>query len=372
MLLSTMMDSLYANIQELGKQKTWFLYLGLLFIVITLINGVGIVPEEPYQRLSENPFITRTDIHFRNNFQETLLLPLVAFFLHLTSRLTFNVLCYVIIAFGYAVFAGYVYRRWGALPAMVFSTLIITSPATTILFTWLGMPDGLSVALAIPLLFTNSVPLIFVLAVLGSTNHVVFLISASEIIALRWLSRDGINFRQVLTMAVGGIVGILLLNAFLTSNQIEVAPRVGFLSSRSLWDWTKLNIAHLPLSLFSFFNTQWLAIIVSFIMFFKWDKRFYLSVSALFLFNYIITFFSLDTTRIFVLLSLGIFMLCLFHSYELASSHPESVPEHQKQFIIAMIIVAAISIVSPRYFSWAGEIHTTPFYEFIRQLVGLI
>lgn len=372
MLLSTVMDALHAKVQELGKQRAWFLLLGLLFIGMTLINGVGIVPEEPYQRLSENPFITRTDIHFRNNFQETLLLPLVAFFLRLTSRLTFNILCYVIIACGYAVFARYTYRRWGALQAIVFSTILITSPVTTILLTWLGMPDGLSIALTVPLLFTNSIFLIFVLAVLGSMNHVVFMIAAGEIIALRWFSRDGIKFRHALAMAAGEIVGILLLNAFLAFNQIEVAPRVGFLSSRSIWDWTKLSIAHLPLSLFSFFNFQWLAVIVCYLMFFKWDKRFYLSATLLFVINYGVSFFSLDTTRIFSLLSTGIFMLCIFHSYEIAASHPNAKPEHRKQFIQALVVIGVISIFSPRYFSWAGEIHATPFYEFIRQLTRLI
>jgi len=278
----------------------------------------------------------------------------------------------VIIACGYTVFAIYAYRRWGAPQAMVLSTLLITSPVTTILFTWLGMPDGLSVALFLPLLFTNSPVLIFLLAVLGSTNHVVFLIAASEIIALRWFSRDGIKFRHVMAMAAGSIIGMLLLKAFLTFNQIEVAPRIGFLVSRSIWDWTKLNILHLPLSLFSFFNVQWMAIAVCLLMFYKWDKRFYLSVTALFLVNYGITFFSLDTTRIFSLLSLGIFMLCIFHSYKLATSHPNATPKHQKQFMLALIAIGVFSIFSPRYFSWAGEIHATPFYEFLRQLTHLI
>lgn len=366
------MDSLYAKIQGLGRQRSWFLFLGILIIAVTIINGVGIVPEEPYQRLSENPFITRTDIHFRNNFQETLLLPLLGFYLNLTSRLAFNILCYVIIVCGYAVFAGYAYRKWDAFQAIVFSTLLITSPVTTALLTWLGMPDGLSIALTFPLLFTNSVFLIFILAILGSMNHIVFLIAASEIIALRWFSRDNIKFQHVLAMAAGGVAGILLLKAFLAFNQIEVAPRVGFLVSRSVWDWAKLNVTHLPLSLFSFFNIQWLAVIVCFLMFFKWDKRFYLSVSALLLLNYGITFFSLDTTRIFSLLSLGVFMLCLFHSHQLAASHPESTQEYQKQFMQALILTGMISIFSPRYFSWVGEIHATPFYEFLRQLIHLI
>ncbi|MCK6539434.1 MAG: hypothetical protein L6Q26_05190 [Anaerolineales bacterium] len=369
MLPSTVLDWLYTKVQELGRHKLWFLSLGFLFVIVTLINGVGVVPEAPYQRLSENLFITRTDIHFRNNFQETLLLPAIAFILNLTSPLTFNILCYVIIVCGYAVFVVYTYLRWGALQALIFSALLITSPLTTVLFTWLGMPDGLSVALTIPFLFTNSALLIFALAVLGSTNHLVFLIAAGEIIALRWFSRDGIKIQHVMAMGAGGIAGTLLVKAFLAFNQITVAPRAEFLFTRSVWEWTKLNITHLPLSLFSLFNIHWLAIIICFLMFFKWDKRFYLSVSVIFAVNYGVSFFSLDTTRIFSLLSLGIFMLCLFHSYTLAVNHPEAISEHQRQFLQALILIGVVSIFSPRYFSWAGEIHATPFYEFIIRLL---
>ncbi|HSG43774.1 MAG TPA: hypothetical protein VLA72_11515 [Anaerolineales bacterium] len=369
MLLSTALDTLYEKVQELGKQKYWFLVLVLVFVVITLINGLGIVPEEPYQRLAENPFTTRTDIHFRNNFQETLLLPIIAFFLRLTTPLTFNLLCYLIIAFAYAIFAGYTHRRWGSSEALIFSIILITSPLTTILFTWLGMPDGLTIALIIPLLFTNSAVLIFLVAALGATNHIVFLIAAGQIIVLRWISRNAIKLQHFIAAIVGGITGVLLVNAFHSYYQIEVAPRSAFILTRSILDWTKLNSVHLPLSLFSLFNFQWLAIFVGFFMFFKWDRKFYTAVSVILVLNYGVTFLSLDTTRIFILLSSGTFMLCLFHSHKLAIKHPSTSPLHQKQFLQALLLIGMISIIAPRYFSWAGEIHGTPFYEFMRQLI---
>jgi hypothetical protein len=85
MLLSTALDVLYEKVQGLGRQKFWFLFLGAAFVLVILINGAGIIPEEPYQRLSQNPFITRTDIHFNNYWQETVLLPLLAYYLDLTG-----------------------------------------------------------------------------------------------------------------------------------------------------------------------------------------------------------------------------------------------------------------------------------------------
>ena len=70
MLISTFLDDLYEKFLRLGRSRFWLLFLGLVFLIVIFINGIGIVPEEPYQRLSENPFITRTDIHFNNYWQE--------------------------------------------------------------------------------------------------------------------------------------------------------------------------------------------------------------------------------------------------------------------------------------------------------------
>jgi len=369
MLLSTLASNLYKKVTGLGRSKFWLLILGMILVIVIMLNGIGHTGGEYYQSYAENPLITRTDIASKNYFQQTVLLPVVAFFLRLTSPAAYYAFCFAIIVGAYFLFAVLTARRWEPSAGLIFSTLLITSPISTILFSWLGMPDGLSVALVIPLLFTNSVFLIFLLAALGSMNHIAFLFAAAEVVVLRWISRDGVKLHHALAMAAGGITGTLMVKAFFAFRQIEAASRSEFIFSKSIWDWAKLNAAHLPLSLFSLFNIQWLALLVCFLMFYKWDKRFYLSLLAFLVFNYIITFVSLDTTRIFSLLSFGIFMLCIFHSYDLAQNHPEASPEHQKQFLQALILIGIISIFSPRYFAWAGEIHATPFYEFLKQLI---
>ena len=76
MLLSSLLDGLYQTVSDLGRKRYWFLIPGLLLLIVVVINGVAIVPEEPYQRLSQDPFSTRTDIHFNNYWQENPLLPL--------------------------------------------------------------------------------------------------------------------------------------------------------------------------------------------------------------------------------------------------------------------------------------------------------
>ncbi|MBK9925956.1 MAG: hypothetical protein IPP66_11785 [Anaerolineales bacterium] len=371
MLPSTLLDVFYEKILGFGKSKFWFLFPSLVFLFVVLINGVGIVLEAPYQRLSENPFITRTDIHFNNYWQENPLLPIIAFYLRQTSSLTFNILCFVIIFGAYALFTGLTARHWGSTQSLIFSTLLITSPLTTIFLCWLGTPDGLTVLLTIPFLFLRSSPLAFCLAFLGMVNHPTFAIAIIEILTLRALRHSGIGTKHFIATAIGIILGYGFIKFFLEINAIDIFSRFDFMQLKSLDEWVKMNIRNLPMSLLSLFSIHWLIFATCMVMFFKRNKRFYSLALLMLVVNYGIVFFTLDTTRVFILISWGILFECIFYSYELTADN-ENQMIARKQFLQALILIGVISFVTPRYFSWAGEIHTTPFYEFIRHLTRLL
>jgi hypothetical protein len=368
MLISTFLDRLYERTLRLGRSRFWLPFLGLVFLVVIFINGIGIVPEEPYQRLSENPFITRTDIHFNNYWQENPLLPVIAYYLRLTSPIAFNLLCFVIIIGAFLSFALLSHRRLGSTPALIFTTLLITSPLTTVMLSWLGTPDGLSLALTIPFLFTHSGLLIFFLSMLGAMNHPTFMIAVIEILALRWAARDGVNFKHLFAAALGFAAGYGLVRTFLSVNQIEIVSRVDFMLLKGWDEWLKLNALNFPMTVFSLFNIQWLVIPLCLVMFFKRDRLFYSLVLVFLLVNYGFTLFTLDTTRVFSLLSWGVLFACIFRSFELATTDRETAPQVHKQFLQSLILIGIASFIMPRYFSWAGEIHTTPFYEFLRKV----
>lgn len=352
----------------LGRSRFWLIIPVLIFLVVIVINGIGIVPEEPYQRLSENPFIVRTDIHFNNYWQENPLLPVIAFYLGLSSPTTFNLFCFLILAGGYLLFALLSRRRWGSSTALIFSTLLITSPLTTVMLTWLGTPDGLTVALTVPFLFTRSSLLLFPLSVLGAINHPAFMIAVIEVLVLRWAGRDGIKLKQILASGLGIAVGYGLTRLFLAVNQIEIVSRTDFMLLRDISEWLKLNALNLPMTLSSLFNIHWLIIPLCLVIFFKKDRSFYSLVLAALLVNYGFTFFTLDTTRIFSLLSWGVLFECIFHSYRLSITDHADTPEVQNQFLESLVLIGVFSFITPRYFSWAGEIHTTPFYQFMRNI----
>ena len=368
MLISTFLNGLYEQTLKLGRSRFWLLVLGLIFLVVIFINGIAIVPEEPYQRLSENPFITRTDIHFNNYWQENPLLPVVAFYLGLSSPAAFNILCFAILTGAFLLFALLSSKCWGPASALIFSTLLITSPLTTVMLTWLGTPDGLTVALTVPLLFAHSSLLMSFLSILGATNHPAFMITAIEILVLRWAAQDGIKFKHILASGVGLAAGYGLTRLYLTVYQIEIVSRTDFMLLMDTSEWLKMNALNFPMSLSSLFSIHWLILILCLIMFFKKDRVFYSLVLGFLLVNYGFTFFILDTTRIFSLLSWGVLFECIFHSYKLAGAETSEGTEVQKQFLQSLVLIGIASFIVPRYFSWAGEIHTTPFYQFLRKV----
>jgi hypothetical protein len=233
----------------------------------------------------------------------------------------------------------------------------------------MGTPDGLTVLLTIPFLFTHSGLLMFVLAILGVTNHPTFIVAVIEILILRMLANDNIKVRHILSTVTGVIIGYGLVKLFLAGNAIDVISRFDFMQGKTMDFWAKMNAHNLPISMFSLFNIHWLILPVCLIMFFNKDRRFYFLVLLTLLINYGITFFTLDTTRVFILISWAVLFECIFHSYKLAISDYGDEPRYQKQFLQALILIGIISFVTPRYFSWVGEIHTTPFYEFFRKVL---
>lgn len=367
MQLSVILHVIHEKVVLISQKKYWPLIPTAIFLLVVFINGVAIVPESPYQKLATDPFTTRTDIHFQNYFQETLLLPLLAFYLKLTSRRAFNALCMLLILGGFAYFASQVAKRWGALISLIFSALLITSPLTTVLLSWVGMPDALTMVLSIPFLFTNSVWLIFILAIVGTTNHIIFLIASLEILFLRWLAGDKIKFLHLTITIFGGILGWALVRLFLNLNHIEVMSRLEFAKGIGIEKWVDLNTTNLPIAMDSLFNIHWLVIAICLLMFFKHDKRFFVSTIFVLIVNYSITFFSLDTTRVFSLLSWGVLMTVLFHSYRLSIQMEKVSVGYKDQFLKTMLIIGIVSIFAPRYFYWAGEVHATPFYELLKR-----
>ena len=243
------------------------------------------------------------------------------------------------------------------------TALLVTSPLTTILLAWLGTPDGLTFALTVPFLFVNSPPLIFLLALLGAANHPAFIIAVLEILILRRAIHDGVNLKHLILASLGIACGYGAVRYFLYSHGIEIVSRFDFMQLKDISGWAGMNLINLPATLFSLFNIHWLVLPVSLIMFFNKDRLFFSLVPSMLLLNYALVFFTLDTTRIYILTSWGVLFTSILHSFRLAVSESQ-----QKQYVQALILIGILSFFTPRYFSWVGEIHMAPFFKTISQL----
>lgn len=327
----------------------------VLFLIVIITNGLSFLPYPKYQLLSNDPFIER---------QETILLPLLAYITNLNSPVNFTGLCSFIILCAYSVFVFFSKRGHSVFLTIFFSTILFTNPISTILLSWIGSPDGLTFLLTIPFLFVSSPFLFIILAFLGTTNHITLIFAVIEIVILRLLSREKLRVNHLVLVIMGCALGLFIVKIFAAGG----FSRFDFIVSRSFSSWIDHNLSQLPLTLFSLFNIQWLILISCLVKFFKKDKKYYVFVLLFVLFNYGISFFSLDTTRIFSLVSWGIFIHCVFHSYEL--SQKLDPPQKKKQFQLFLIVIILLSLVLPRFFSWEGVIILSPFHESLARILN--
>jgi hypothetical protein len=344
------------------NRKQYWGAITVLLLFTILYNGAGLIPFEAYQRLSLNPFITRTDIDANNYFQETVFLPLLANLLHLTSRLKFNLLCLLLILAGYLIVA-YNLRKssTGVNPLPEFAFLLI-SPITTVLFSWVGSPDGVTFLLTSILLFSKSDIVIFILGILGAANHSIFIFAAIPLLMLRRYAHDDhISTRSIIVFITGSISGLLLAYLFLRINHISVVSRLDFLLQQDPHRWIQINLYKFPAAIYSLNGFVWMAILLIYSK--KWDNkryyRFYLLAMAGF---YVITFFTLDTSRVFTLMSWGM------TSHLITKSLRGNDPNSQKLSLLVPFI-CLFGLLMPKYFLWDGNIVFTPFQNFYSSLL---
>jgi hypothetical protein len=345
----------------MNRRSYWLSLLALLGILI-LLNGISIVPPQHYLKLSANPFITRTDIDPENSWQENLLLPAVAFFTKLNTPWLFYGLCFAILLGAYAALAAALRARLDPAPAFLITAVLIASPLSTAMLSWLGTPDGLTVLLTIPFLFLTSLPLAFGLAFLGAFNHIAVIIAAVEILFLRWLARDRVRPVHAAAALLGGAAGYGIVRWILYLLNIQTPTRFGVFLSRNLHTVTDVMRMNASLTVFSLYNIFWILILISFLMFFRFGKNFFGGLAAVIVVNGIFAFYVNDSTRNFSVISWGPLVLCLLVSLRLAAEQGGEVRGEYLRIVAAFV---AAALLVPRFYSWDGYIHFAPFSEFI-------
>ena len=105
------------------------------------------------------------------------------------------------------------------------------------------------------------------------------------------------------SFVLGLLMGNVVVQAYLTTFDIDTFDRLDFLMDRSLVTWFKQNTFALPHTLYSLHQASWFALALCVGALFKRDRRYYLLFAATQVLFLGVTFFSADTTRVFSLLA---------------------------------------------------------------------
>ena len=358
----TVFERLDRRVQQFTR--THFFLASLLLVCFTLIQyGVGIVPREFYRQVAANPYMEQKAVHEENYFQESPLLPIVAHHLGLVSRLSFNLFCLAMIIGAYGLFACLGRNRLERSLAFTVFALLQAHPVTTVLLAWLGMPDGITFAATILALFTTSLVGLALLGAICAFNHPVALFAIPAVLVLRRLAKDkGITWRHpvVAVMALG--LGMLAVQGFLHLFNINTYSRLDHAAALDLKFWINQNMAFLPMTLFSLHNVIWLAIGICILAAYRFNRLYFIVFALTQLCFYAITFFCLDTTRVFALLAWAPAIHCIIYSCRLLRDQQQDVLYEQTRRLL--LIVALIGLLIPNYYVYLGSVYYPAGNEF--------
>jgi hypothetical protein len=341
-----------------------------IFFVMVLtifLYGVRFVSTD-YFVISKSPFTPFADAPYT---QDAILLPLSAYYFGFNhSYVQFAV--YTICAYIVALLAIYVlgYKRF-RLETLFFLALTLTfSSAGLECFFWPGMPDAFTVLFSVIAVFSNSVPVLFLAALLGVSNHPLFLFIGTALIILRLASQEK-EFKVLHALAIlfGMIAGYGLVQMFLAYNNIHIQPtRFQLMFDEDISFWLESKVLEAPLSLFSLYQGLWFILPVCFLYGFNRKKHYYIVFLILQFAAGVLTLFTLDTTRVFGLLTIGTILHAVAFTYK-------SIEEEYIQSIRWLFIaIFAAAIFLPHYVIMSGKPFIPPSstlpYLIFAQIIG--
>lgn len=275
---------------------------------------------------------------------------------------SYIMLCLALFTLGYFAFAWLAKNRYGGSTAWVLFLLVTSHPVTNLMLSWFGTPDVITFLLTVLLIFTRPWPLFLLICVLGAFNHPMIFIITPMILLLRQFSKeDHISLSHWIASGIGLLIGQAGVQAFLAINQIEIFSRLDFITKYSLNWWKEINFAHPIVLFFSFHGLLWVLIFAFVIIGFRRNPRYYLTFIAIQIILYGSTFFTADTTRVFTVLSWGTVIHCAAYTFELTSQGGE---RGLTALQSGALVMGLLSLVTPSFYVWAGEIYSPPIREF--------
>lgn len=327
--------------------------LSFVLLLILFLYGFRSTQTDYFKR-AQAPFEPYNGASYT---QDSIFLPLSAYYLGLNKsqfQFDFYAACAYLLALASIYFFGY--RKFR--PELVFflAMALAISPVSLISFSWPGMPDAFTVLFSVFAVFSNSIPLLFMTALLGVLNHPQFLLIGVSLAILR-LSAQEKNFKALhaLALIAGTMAGYGVAQAFLAYNQITIYPsRLQLMFEQDISYWLEAKLAESSLSIFSLYQGLWLILPICFLYGFSRQKPYYIVFLLCQAAAGLTTLFVLDTTRIFSLLTIGTILHAIAFTY---NSIDEKYLLSLRWLFTASFLLA---IFLPHYVIMSGEMYIPP------------
>jgi len=341
-------DRFILNLAEKPAQSVFF-----VIILVFFLYGVS-SPSTDYFTISKSPFKPFTGAPYT---QDSILLPVSAYYLglnHSQAQFDFYTICVYMLALVSIYILGY--KRFRLETLFFLALALAFSPASINSFFWPGMPDAFTILFSVIAVFSNSIPILFLTALLGVTNHPQFLFIGIALIILRLASQEKeFKVPQALAILVGMIAGYAIVQTFLSYNHIYIQHnRFQLIFEQDISFWLESKMIESPLSLFSLYQGLWFILPVCFLYGFYRKKRYYIVFLILQLAAGVVTLFMLDTTRVFSLLTIG----TILHAVAFTYNSIEKEYTQSMRWLFITIFVGAIFL--PHYLMMSGQPYIPP------------
>jgi|GEM_PF-2641863 len=307
-----------------------------------------------YFKIAQSPFEPYNGAPY---VQDSIFLPLSAYYLGLNKsqfQFDFYTICAYLLALALIYIFGH--KKFRPELTLFLALTLAISPASLVSLSWPGMPDAFTILFSVIAVFSNSIPSLFLAALLGVSNHPQFMMIGAALGILRLAAREkDFKIAHALALFLGIIAGYAIVQAFLSYHQIQIQPtRLQAMFENDLSFWLESKLIEAPLSLFSLYLGLWFMLPVCVLYGFQHNKPYYIIFLVLQIAAGAVTLFVLDTTRIFSLITIG----TILHAVAFTYSSIEEENHPSMRWLLTAVFIAAIFL--PHYVIMSGQMYMPP------------
>jgi hypothetical protein len=310
--------------------------------------------------LSKHPFA----YHGRQvYYQESPLYFLIAHVLGATTPRRYLLLCIVAAGVVPILFLRLSVKAFGKEKGLVAGLLFLAHPIRYVLNTWLGMVDPLTVACTTVFLFTSRELPAGIAMACSTFNHPGSLFILPSLFSLDLVS--GMT-RAKLWKYAAGFLGVLfgmgLCRWIQTLYAFTVYTRWDYFQEIPPRHWLIINFSYLPQAIYSFAFALWVPLVVGLLWNFRGAARVWMVYGIVMFGLYGVTFFTVDTTRVFAILSWAPTFWMLLRWYE-APSSKECVTG---DYGALLRWFALLGWLAPHLYLWDGVVYSPGVPDILR------